>query len=87
MEAVYADPKRTIQQRTHTFYRLEKITIQHADAKFLKLLEEGGAQVIHPINKSLENTLLIRNYIGLRDLFTFIFVNFIFTCFFLFPQF
>ena len=45
MEAVYADPKRTNTQRTSVFYRLEKITINHADPKFLKLLEQGGAQV------------------------------------------
>ena len=59
MDAIYADPKRTIQQRTHTFYRLEKITIQHADPKFLKLLDEGGAQVIHLISKSPSNMLLV----------------------------
>ena len=59
MDAIYADPKRTIQQRTHTFYRLEKITIQHADPKFLKLLDEGGAQVFHELNVQLIHKKLL----------------------------
>ena len=78
MEAVYADPKRTIQQRTHTFYRLEKITIQHADQKFLKLLEEGGAQVIHVLNlKSIHQQICF---------FYFIIVSFYFMIFFSFQK-
>ena len=65
MDAIYADPKRTIQQRTHTFYRLEKITIQHADPKFLKLLDEGGAQVSNLIDllRFTSNCNLNRDYI------------------------
>ena len=50
MEGVYADPKRTTVKKSQVFYRLEKITISHADPKFLKLLELGGAQVtIHNV--------------------------------------
>ena len=46
MEVLYADPKRTTVKKTQEFFRLERITISHADPKFLKLLELGGAQVI-----------------------------------------
>ena len=45
MELLYADPKRINVKKTSVFYRLEKITISHADPKFIKLLELGGAQV------------------------------------------
>ena len=45
MELLYADPKRVNVKKTSVFYRLEKITISHADPKFIKLLELGGAQV------------------------------------------
>ena len=45
MELLYADPNRTNVKKTSVFYRLEKITISHADPKFIRLLEEGGAQV------------------------------------------
>ena len=46
MEVLYADPKRSSSKKTQEFFRLEKITISHADPKFIKLLELGGAKVI-----------------------------------------
>ena len=55
MELIYADPKRTNVKKTSIFYRLEKITISHADPKFIKLLELGGAQV-------MVNVKLYKNY-------------------------
>ena len=46
MEVLYNDPKRSSVKKTQEFFRLEKITISHADPKFIKLLELGGAKVI-----------------------------------------
>ena len=45
MELLYDDPKRENVQKKSVFYRLEKITISHADQKFIKLLQLGGAEV------------------------------------------
>merc|ERR1711881_92255 len=44
MELLYDDPKRENVQKKSVFYRLEKITISHADQKFIKLLQLGGAE-------------------------------------------
>ena len=52
MELLYADPKRTSVKKTSVFYRLEKITISHADPKFIQLLELGGAQVIRILKQN-----------------------------------